>query len=191
MDETGLRLKYAILLAQMRQPGRSIFQDLDRSTFPDFLDTLLDKDNFHFYKEVDGRPMISSCWSFYLSYEFESRKEAIRLCKEESYGIQAALWAALKNPEHRMKHWLKLVAIPNAPSLSSSSELQSMKKRIADLEKTRSRSPRRSSQKHNAVAGTPVMLALPAPSAPGKGAKGGKGKNEKKGQIIVFEAEYQ
>ena len=74
----------------------SIYKDLDRSTFPDFLDTLLDKDNFNFYKEVDGRPVISPCWSFCFSYEFELRKEAIRLCKEESYGIQAALWAALK-----------------------------------------------------------------------------------------------
>ena len=62
VDETGLRLKYAILtnlrlLAQMRRPGRSIYKDLDRTTFADFLDTLLDKDNFNFYKEVDGRPM--------------------------------------------------------------------------------------------------------------------------------------
>ena len=38
-----------------------------------------------------------------------------------------------------MKHWLQLVAIPNALSSSSNSELQSMKKRIAHLEKARSR----------------------------------------------------
>ena len=120
VDETGLRLKYAILtnlwlLAQMRKPGMSIYKDLDRTTFADFLDTLLDKDNFNFYKEVDGRPMISPWWTYCLSYEFELRKEAIRLCKEESYGMQAAQWTALKNPEHRMKHWPQLVAVPNAP----------------------------------------------------------------------------
>ena len=68
-DEKGLRLKYSImtnlwLLAQMRQPGRSIYADLDRNTFIDFLEVLLDKDNFNFYKEVDGRPMISPSWSF-------------------------------------------------------------------------------------------------------------------------------
>ena len=34
-----------------------------------------------FYKEGDGRPLISPCWSFCLSYEFERRREAIRLCK--------------------------------------------------------------------------------------------------------------
>ena len=178
-DEKGLRLKYSILtnlwlLAQMRQPGRSIYADFDRNTFIDFLETLLDKDNFNFYKEVDGRPMISPSWTYCLSYEFELRKEAIRLCKEQSFGIQSALWTTLRNTEHRMKHWLQLVAIPNAPSSSSSQELQSLKKRISDLEKARSRSPRRTNQKQLAASSGSQMLALPAPSAPAQGRKGGK-----------------
>ena len=102
----------------MRQPGRSFYKDFDRSTFSDFLDTLLDLDNFNVYKEVEGQPLVAPRWSFCLSYELEIRKEAIRLCKEESYGIQSALWTTLKNTEHSMKHWLKLVAISNAPSSS-------------------------------------------------------------------------
>ena len=57
------------LLAQMRQPGRTVYADFDRNTFIDFLETLLDKDNLNFYKEVDGRPMISPSWSYFLSYE--------------------------------------------------------------------------------------------------------------------------
>ena len=180
-DEKGLRLKYSIvthlwMLAQMRQPGRSIYADFDRNTFVDFLETLLDKGNFNFYKEVDGRPMISPSWSYCLSYELELRKEAIRLCKEQSFGIQSALWSALRNAEHRMKHWLQLVAIPNAPPSSSSQELQSLKKRIADLEKARSRSPRRNNQKQLAAVSGLQMLALPAPSAPAQGQKGGKGR---------------
>ena len=184
-DEKGL-LKYSILtnlwlLAQMRQPGRSIYADFDRNTFIDFLETLLDKDNFNLYKEVDGRPMISPCWSYCLSYELELRKEAIRLCKEQSFGIQSALWSALRNTEHRMKHWLQLVAIPNAPSSSSNQELQSLKKRISDLEKARSRSPRRNTQKQLAVTSGPQMLALPAPSAPAQGQKGRKRGNKKRG----------
>ena len=134
------------LLAQMRQPGRSIYQDLDRCTFNELLDALLDRDNFNFYKEVESRALISPSWSFCLSYEFEIRKEAFRLCKEQQYGIQAALWATSRNTEHRMKHWLQLIAIPNTPSSSSSSELQSLKKRITDLEKARSRSPRRNAK---------------------------------------------
>ena len=49
----SLRLKYAVLtnrwlLAQMRQPGRSFYKDLDKSTFTYFLDTLLDQDNYNF-----------------------------------------------------------------------------------------------------------------------------------------------
>ena len=118
-----------------------------------FLKSSLIKITFNFYKEVDGRPMISPSWSFCLSYELELRKEAVRLCKEQSFGIQAALWAALRNNEHRMKHWSQLVAIPNAPSSSSNLELQSLKKRISDLEKARSRSPRRNTQKQLAFTG--------------------------------------
>ena len=90
VDEKGLRMKYAVLtnfwlLAQMRQPGRSIYKDYDRMTFSDF----------NFYKEVEGQPMIAPRWSFCLSYELEIRKEAIRLCKEESFGIKDALWSTL------------------------------------------------------------------------------------------------
>ena len=73
-------------------------------TFSDFLDTLLDRDNISFYKDIEGRPMIALRWSFCLSYELEIRKEAKRLCKEESHGIKCALWTTLKNTEHRMKH---------------------------------------------------------------------------------------
>ena len=181
-DEKGLRMKYAVLtnlwlLAQMRQLGRSFYMDFDRSTFSDFLDTLLDLDNFNFHTEVEGQPLIAPRWSFCLSYELEIRKEAIRLCKEESYGIQSALWTTLKNTEHSMKHWLQLVAIPNAPSSSTSQELQTLKKRISDLEKERSRSLRRNAQKQKAIASGPTMLSLPAPSAPAPSSAGGKGKS--------------
>ena len=82
-----------------------------------------------------------------------------------------------------MKHWLQLVAIPNAPSSSSSQELQSLKKRISDLEKARSRSPRRNNQKQLSLAGGSQMLALPPPSAPAQGQKGGK--NRKRGGLRI------
>ena len=117
-DEKGLSTKYAVLtnlwlLAQVRQPGRSIYKDFDRSTFSDFLDTLLDRDNFNFYKEVEGQPLTCPSLVVIASHmNLEIRKEAVRLCKEESCGIQFALWSTLKNTEHRMKHWLQVVAIP-------------------------------------------------------------------------------
>ena len=62
-----------------------------------------------------------------------------------------------------MKHWLQLVANPNTPSSSGGPELQSLKKRIADLEKARSRSPRRNAQKQASLGAGPFMFALPAP----------------------------
>ena len=168
-DEKGLRLKYAILtnlwlLGQMRQPGRSTYQDFTRTTFTDFLDTLLDRDNFNFHKEVNGRTLISPCWSFCLSYEFELRKEAIRLCKEQVMGVHAALWTALRNPEHRMKHWLQLVAIPNAPSSSSSSDIQALKKRISDLEKNHT-SPSSAFWSSSTCSPPPLPILLGDPKA--------------------------
>ena len=95
-DEKGLRAKCSImanlwLLAQMRQPGRAIYKDFDRNTFADILNKLLDRGN-NFCKEVDDSALISQQWSYCPSNELELRKEAIRLCKERSTGIKAALW---------------------------------------------------------------------------------------------------
>ena len=135
--------------------------------------------------------MISPSWSYCLSCELELRKEAIRLCKEQSFGIQSALWSALRNTEHRMKHWLQLVAIPHAPSPSSNQELQSLKKRIADLEKARSRSPRRNAQKQLALPSGPQMIALPAPSAPAQGQEGNNRGNKKRAGLGRYSAESQ
>ena len=104
-------------------------------------------------------------------------EEAIRLCNEDSCGIRLALWSTLKNSEHRMKHWLQLVAIPNSGSSSGNTEVQSLKKRIAGLEKARSRSPRR---KQTSLSSGPSMLALPASSAPAQGQKGGRRGNNKR-----------
>ena len=188
-DEIGLRAKYAImtnlwLLAQMKQPGRSIYKDFDKTTFNDFLDKLMDRDNFNFYKEVEGRPLIAPKWSYCLSYELERRKESIKLCKERNVGIKEALWSVLGNVEHRMKHWLQLVAIPNAPAPASNHEISELKRRLSAVEnrRGRSRSPRRQQQR---VLTGPEFLALPASASSsslskGNGKnKGGKGKGKK------------
>ena len=159
-DEKGLRQKYSImtnlwLLAQMRQPGRSIHVDLEvTSSICSPTRTILISTRR--WTDVHS---FSPSWTFCLSYEFELRKEAIRPCKEQSYGIQAALWAALRNNEHRMKHWLQLAAIPNAPSSSNAPELQALKKRITGLEKARSRSRRRQNRRLLLV----VLLCLRFP----------------------------
>ena len=53
-------------------------------------------------------------------------------------GIKVVLWGVLGDQEHRMKHWLQLVAIPNAPDSSSKQELNELKKRMAAGEPTSS-----------------------------------------------------
>ena len=89
----------------MKQPGRSIYSDFDRLTFIDFLEKLLDKQNFNLHKEVNGTLLLVPKWTDCLSCEFEIRKEAFRLCREEGFGIKAALWNTIANNEHRMIHW--------------------------------------------------------------------------------------
>ena len=76
------------------------------------------------------------------SYEFELRKEALRLCREDGFAIQAALWTALNNKEHRLQHFVQFTSIAN--SVQSSQKYEALEKRLHDLERTcgRSRSPR-------------------------------------------------
>ena len=119
VDDKSLRDKYAImtnmwLLAQMKQPGRSIHRDLNGSTFMDFFERLLDKNNFNLHKEVNGTPLLVPKWTDCMSYECELRKEAYRLSREEGSGIKAALWTTIENTEHRIIHWLQLISIANS-----------------------------------------------------------------------------
>ena len=173
-DEIRLSAKYSIatifkLLAQMKQPGRSIYKDFDQNTFMDFLDMLLDRDNFYFYKEVEGRPLVAPKWSSCLSYELEVRKEAIELCKERYMGIKEALWG-VENTEHRMKHRLQPVAIPNAPEAVHKQDITDLKHRVAakDCRRARSRSPRKQQQSRATTLPAPASSSSPAP---------GQGKN--------------
>ena len=169
-DEIGPRTKDSImpnlwLFAQIKQPGRSIYKDFDKCTFMDFLDKVSDRDNFNINKEVDGRPHVAPKWSYCFSYELELQKEAIKLCRERHTGIEEALWSVLGNTGHWMKHWLQLVAIPNAPESVHKREPTDFKKRMAAMEnrRARPRSPRRQQQRR-ARAG-PSFLALPAPAS--------------------------
>ena len=62
-NEKELREKYAILtnlwlLGQMKQPGRNIYHDFERTTFLDFLEKLLDKQSFNLHKEVNGSSLL-------------------------------------------------------------------------------------------------------------------------------------
>ena len=61
------------LLAQLRQPGRSVFSDLATSTFQKFLKQL---HGFQFAQQIQGTLISPPCWEHCMSYEFGLRKEA-------------------------------------------------------------------------------------------------------------------
>ena len=70
------------LLAQMRQPSRHLYRGLEVNTFSDFLDELLSDRNFFMESDDDERLFIPP-WNQCLNYEFDIRKDAVRLCMEE------------------------------------------------------------------------------------------------------------
>ena len=116
-----------------------MYADFSDNTWPKFLKELLNEDNFGFQRDIQGEIWATPAWTHCLEYEFQLRKEALRLCFEEGYGIQEALWSALADPQHRMKHWIQLLAVANSKSSSSVSdrpELTSLRRRIADLERS-------------------------------------------------------
>ena len=97
-----LRPKYEVmsnmwLLAQLRQPGRSLFSDLQPTTFSRILKQLLGKEDFGLKKELEGKFLTAPCWEHCLSYEFELRREAYKQCRETTIGISAAWWNAYRS----------------------------------------------------------------------------------------------
>ena len=185
-----LRIKYKVmshmwLLSQMRQPGRHLFADLTDRTFSDILEELLSENMFMLQREVAGMPLVVPRWEHCLEYEFQLRKEAIRLTVEENFSIQAALWHAFEDQQHKLTHWVQLLTIANAQQACSSDEVSKLRKEVADLRKMvsqRSRSPRgKGAGKRSLPA--PSQLALPAPpTSKGSGKKGKTGKGKKGSQ---------
>ena len=200
-----LRAKYEVmgnmwLLAQLRQPGRSVFTDLEPSTFQKFLTQLLSKQDFNLQKEIQGQFLSSPSWAHCLSYELELRREAYKQCKESSIGIKAAWWRAYNNQQHRMMHWLQLVSLANSqPAASSSSELAKVQKELADLRNeicNRSPTPNPRSRGRGTQALAAPALALPAfrgsnqsqHKSRGRGKKGGgKGGRSGRGDVWSFD----
>ena len=174
-----LRIKYRVmshmwLLSQMRQPGRHLFVDLTDRTFSDILEELLSENMFMLQREDAGMPLVVPRWEHCLEYEFQLRKEAIRLTVEENFSIQAALWHAFEDQQHKLTHWVQLLTIANAQQACSSDEVSKLRKEVADLRKMvsqRSRSPRgKGAGKRSLPA--PSQLALPGPpTSKGSGKK--------------------
>ena len=120
------------LLAQLRQPGRQLYADLSKDTFNDFLEELLSTDNFLMKKANRRRDLGCPIWAHCMEYEFQLRRDATKLCREQGYSIQAALWVAYRNQEHRMKHWITLLSLANprchTTSGRASREVEQLKK---------------------------------------------------------------
>ena len=138
-DPESLRAKYRVminfwLLAQLRQRGRQLSAEL------------LSTDNFLMKRQIEGETWAAPVWTHCMEYEFQLRRDAMKLCREQGYSIQAALWATYRNQEHRMKHWVMLLSIANSRSEGTSDkaarETEQLKKQVAQLHKARSRSPR-------------------------------------------------
>ena len=130
----------------------------------------------------DDNNLILPPWSECLNYEFQIRKEAVRLCMEEGFSIKDSLWHTLADKEHMMQHWI--LKLTKANSRQESSKMQKMEQRLATLEnrlKNRSRAPRRQQNQRALPAPSLMspqqMLALPASGTQQKGkSKGQKAK---------------
>ena len=146
-----LRRKYWVMthmwqLAKMRQPSRPMYADLDEKTWSNFLEELLNRENFNFRREIEGSgEMVGPDWNHCLEYEFQFRKEALRLIRDQGVSIQQALWAAYADPQHRMKRWITHLTVANSRSQSSKAlmdEMALLRKAVVALRSQRSRSPR-------------------------------------------------
>ena len=115
-----------------------MYADFTENTWPKFLKELLNEDNFGLQREIQGEVWATPAWTHCLEYEYQLRKEALRLCFEDGYSIQEALWSAYADPQHRMKHWIQLLAVANSKSSSSNADQQkilTLERRTAELEK--------------------------------------------------------
>ena len=80
----------------MRQPGRHLFADLTDRTFSDNLEELLSENMFMSQREVAGIPLVVPRWEHRFEYEYQLRKEAIRLTVEEKLLYSSSSLAHLR-----------------------------------------------------------------------------------------------
>ena len=98
-----LQNKYQVMthmwfLSQMRQPTRPVCSDLKENTFTKFLS----EKNLLLEREVAGSKIIVPNWAHCLEYEFQLRKDALKLTREEGQSIEKAVCSAYNDPQHRI-----------------------------------------------------------------------------------------
>ena len=163
------------LLAKMRQ-----YADLDEKTWNNFLEELLNRENSNFRLEIEGSgQMVGPDWNRCLEYEFQLRKEALRLISGQGVSIRQAL-CAYADPQHSMKHRVTFLTVANSRSQSSQAlmdEVALLRKEVVALRSQRSRSPRGPRAQKQPLA----LKERPAPKGKAGGKCRGKGKNNSKG----------
>ena len=96
-------------------------------------------DNFLMKRHIEGETWAAPVWTHCMEIEFQLRRDAMKLCREQGYSIQAALWATYRNQEHRMKHWVTLLSIANSRSDAISDkaarEIEQLKRQVAQLQR--------------------------------------------------------
>ena len=81
--------------------------------------------NFLLEREIASTRMIVPNWTHCLEFEFQLRKEALRLTREEGQSIWRALWAAYRDPHRRIEHWLTLLTIANSGGSTTTTKTSS------------------------------------------------------------------
>ena len=76
--------------------------------------------------------MVELGWTHCLGY----------VAREEGSSIQAALWTAYENPQHRATNWITFLSIANAKNILDNSEVAFLRWKVDALQRRLSRSPR-------------------------------------------------
>ena len=74
-----------------------MYEDFSQHTWTMFLKELLNEDDLGLRRDIQGEVWTTLAWTHCLEYEYQLRKEALRLCFEEGDSIQEALWTATQN----------------------------------------------------------------------------------------------
>ena len=76
-----------------------MYADLDERTRNTFLEELLNRGNFNFWREIEGSgEMVGPDWDNCLEYEFQLRKEAVRLIREQGLTSPAGVVGGVRRP---------------------------------------------------------------------------------------------
>ena len=182
-----LRTQYKVmatmfLLAKMRQPSRHLYKDLEVNTFSDFLDELLSDRNM---EGGDDDNLMLPPWSECLNYEFQIRKEAVRLCMEEGFSIKRFTVAHLgRQGTHDAAHHSELASGVFQDAEDGTAVCNTREQTQKPLSVSTSSAEPAPSQ--HALMPPQQLLALPASGTQqkgkSKGQKGSKGKGKGKGK---------